>query len=92
MHNLFGDTNAVHLTLEDDGSYNLTHHVEGDTVRQVLEYVEYDCNELVRRVRKSTEAAVKSGSMTLEQSAQFIRRFQEGLSGYTYLEGIKPEL
>ena len=92
LHNLFGDTNAVHLTVEDDGSYNLTHHVEGDTVRQVLEYVEYDCNELVRRVRKSTEAALKSGSMTLEQSAQFVRRFQEGLSGYTYLEGLKPEL
>ena len=88
LHNLFGDTNAVHVSLEADGSYTLDHLVEGDTVQQVLEYVEYDCNELVRRVRKATEASVKSGKMTFEQGAKLVRRYQEGLAGYTYLEGI----
>ena len=88
LHNLFGDTNAVHVSLEEDGSYKLDHLVEGDTVKDVLEYVEYDCTELTRRVRRATESAVKSNRMSFEQAAKFVRRFQEGLSGYTYLEGI----
>ena len=86
LHNLFGDTNAVHVSLGDLGGYRLEHVVEGDRVGEVLSYVEYDRSELVRRVRQATERAVRAGRFSLEQSAAFMRAYEEGLSGYTYLE------
>jgi len=85
LHNLFGDTNAVHVSLGDDGRYRLEHVVVGDTISEVLSYVEYDRIDLVRRVRDSAELAVREGEMTLEQSAELMKRYEEGLSGYTYL-------
>lgn len=86
LHNLFGDTNAVHVSLQPDGSYELEHLVAGDTVEEVLSYVEYDKNNLTKSVRKLAEQAVKSGKITLEESAAFMRQYKDGLSGYTYLE------
>ncbi|MBI1947345.1 MAG: biosynthetic arginine decarboxylase [Deltaproteobacteria bacterium] len=87
LHNLFGDTNVVHVALPESGrGYRLEHVVEGDRVSDVLSYVEYDRNELVRRVRQTAEAAVRSGSISFEESAAFMRRYEEGLAGYTYLE------
>lgn len=87
LHNLFGDTNVVHVALPESGKgYRLEHVVEGDRVSDVLSYVEYDRNELVRRVRQTAEAAVRSGRITFEESAAFMRRYEEGLAGYTYLE------
>lgn len=88
LHNLFGDTNAVHVSLDASGNYQLEHLVEGDTVSEVLGYVEYDRAELLRRVRKSAEAAVRRGRFSPEHFAQFMKRYEEGLSGYTYLEDI----
>ncbi|MCA9508357.1 MAG: biosynthetic arginine decarboxylase [Myxococcales bacterium] len=85
LHNLFGDTSAVHVSLGSDGRYRLEHVVVGDTVSDVLSYVEYDCRELLRRMRDSSERAVRRGRMTIEQSAQLMKRYEEGLSGYTYL-------
>ncbi|MCC7072153.1 MAG: biosynthetic arginine decarboxylase [Deltaproteobacteria bacterium] len=87
LHNLFGDTNVVHVALPDSGTgYRLEHVVEGDRVSDVLSYVEYDRNELVRRVRQTAEAAVRAGSISFEESAAFMRRYEDGLAGYTYLE------
>lgn len=88
LHNLFGDTNAVHVSLDANGGYQIEHLVEGDTVAEVLGYVEYDRLDLLRRVRRSAEAAVRAGRVSPEQLADFIRRYEEGLSGYTYLEDI----
>lgn len=85
LHNLFGDTNAVHVSLGEDGKYRLEHVVVGDTVSEVLSYVEYDRLDLVRRVRASCELAVRRGEITFEQSAELMKRYEEGLSGYTYL-------
>jgi arginine decarboxylase len=85
LHNLFGDTNAVHVSLGEDGKYLLEHVVAGDTVSDVLSYVEYDRTDLLRRVRDIAEVAVRRGEMTLEQSAELMKRYEEGLSGYTYL-------
>jgi arginine decarboxylase len=87
LHNLFGDTNAVHVSL-GDGGYLLEHFVKGDRVGEVLRYVEYDPAELVRRVRRASERAVRSGAFTLEESADFVRAYEAGLGGYTYLEDI----
>lgn len=88
LHNLFGDTNAVHVSLDESGGYRLEHLVEGDTVAEVLGYVEYDRADLLRRVRKAAESAVRSGRFASEHFAQFMKRYEEGLSGYTYLEDI----
>ncbi len=85
LHNLFGDTNAVHVSMGDDGRYLLEHVVVGDTVSDVLSYVEYDRLDLIRRVRDSAELAVRRDQLSFEQSAELMKRYEEGLSGYTYL-------
>ena len=85
LHNLFGDTNAIHVRVEPDG-YRIDHVVEGDSVTEVLGYVQYDRADLVRRVRRASEEALRARSITLEESALLLRRFEEGLAGYTYLE------
>jgi arginine decarboxylase len=85
LHNLFGDTNAIHVRVEKDG-YFIDHVVEGDSVGEVLGYVQYDRADLVRRVRRASEEALRNRTITFEESALLLRRFEEGLSGYTYLE------
>jgi arginine decarboxylase len=89
LHNLFGDTNAVHVRLDSDeqGGYEIEHFVRGDSVREVLSYVQWTVEDLVQRLRKQAEAAVKAGRITLEESAKLMRRYESGLRGYTYLEG-----
>lgn len=90
LHNLFGDTNVVHVSIaEGSKGYSLEHVVEGDRVSEVLSYVEYDRADLIRRVRQAAERAVRAGKMTFEQSAAFMRRYEDGLAGYTYLEDIE---
>jgi arginine decarboxylase len=86
MHNLFGDTNAVHIAL-GDGSYRIDHVVEGDSVTEVLGYVQYEKHQLVKRMRQANEEALRRGLLTFEESALLMRRYDEGLSGYTYLSG-----
>ena len=85
LHNLFGDTNAVHVRLTDDG-YEIEHFVRGDTIQQVLSYVQWQTDDLVSNVRRQAETAVKAGRMTLEESGQLMKRYEQGLRGYTYLE------
>lgn len=85
LHNLFGDTNAVHVTVGDDGKYRLEHLVVGDTVSEVLSYVEYDRLDLLQKVRKHTELALREGEITFEQAHEIMKGYEEGLSGYTYL-------
>ena len=85
LHNLFGDTNAVHVDVTDDGHAEITHIVEGDTVREVLQYVQYDPQDLAERLRSSIEKSLRSGLLTHEEAAQMQKRFKEALEGYTYL-------
>ena len=85
LHNLFGDTNAVHIALGENG-YRIDHVVEGDSVTQVLGYVQYQKQHLVQRMRQANEVALRRGLLTFEESALLMRRYDEGLSGYTYLE------
>ena len=89
LHNLFGDTNAVHINIVD-GEYRIAHVVEGDSVTEVLGYVQYQKQNLMQRVRQASEEALRRGLLTFEESALLIRRFDEGLSGYTYLEEASP--
>jgi arginine decarboxylase len=91
LHNLFGDTNAVHIAL-DGNAYRIDHVVEGDSVTEVLGYVQYQKQYLVQRVRQANEEALRRGLLTFEESALFMKRYDEGLAGYTYLEEEEPAL
>jgi len=86
LHNLFGDTNAVHVSLDDDGEINLDTVIKGDTVREVLAYVQYSADELLAGMRKDVERAVRAGKISLEESRLLLRFYESGLEGYTYLE------
>ena len=86
LHNLFGDTNAVHVSLDEDGNVVLDAVIKGDTVREVLDYVEFDAETLVRKLRHDVELAVREGRMTYEESGRLLEFYEEGLHGYTYLE------
>jgi arginine decarboxylase len=86
LHNLFGDTNAVHVRIDDDGEVVIDDVIKGDTVREVLAYVQYSSEELTGRLRKDVERAVRGGKISLAESKQLLRFYESGLDGYTYLE------
>lgn len=86
LHNLFGDTNAVHVSLDEDGSPSLDAVIKGDTVREVLHYVQYSADELATQMRKDVERALRANKISLEESKQLLRFYESGLEGYTYLE------
>ncbi len=86
LHNLFGDTNAVHVSVDPEGGYSVDAVLEGDTVTEVLGYVGYHRGELVTRVRLACEKALRRGDLTLKESRRLLRSFRLGLDGYTYLE------
>jgi arginine decarboxylase len=86
LHNLFGDTHVVHIKLHDEGGWWIEEIVKGDTATKVLEYMEYDTDELYPRLARDCERAVREGRMTLTE-AQAVKRFYETeLNGYAYLE------
>ncbi|MCB9908976.1 MAG: biosynthetic arginine decarboxylase [Planctomycetes bacterium] len=85
MHNLFGDTNVVHVDVDAKGRPRLSHVVRGDRVKEVLSYLEYFEEDLLRNLRRHVELALEEERMTYEDSAQFWARYERGLVGYTYL-------
>jgi arginine decarboxylase len=86
LHNLFGDTHVVHIRLHDEGGWWIEEIVKGDTANKVLEYMEYDVEELYPALARDCERAIRDGRMTLAES-QMLKRFYEGeLNGYAYLE------
>jgi len=87
LHNLFGDTNAVHVSLNGNGEIILDNVIKGDTVREVLDYVQFRAESLLGQFRKDVEAALREGKIGYEESGRLLRFYEEGLNGYTYLEG-----
>ena len=85
MHNLFGDTNAVHISVNREG-YEIEQIIDGETVADVLEYVQYDPKKLVRRLEIWVSRAIKDGKITEAEGKEFISNYRAGLYGYTYLE------
>ena len=85
MHNLFGDTNAVHISVYAD-SYEIDQIIDGETVDEVLDYVQYNPKKLVRNVETWVTRAMKSGKITPEEGREFLSNYRSGLYGYTYLE------
>jgi arginine decarboxylase len=91
LHNLFGDTNAVHVRLDDSGEVILDTLVKGDTVREVLNYVQFSSDSLVNRLRRDVETALREGRIGYEESGRLLRFYEEGLNGYTYLEDVHEQ-
>ena len=85
MHNLFGDTTAVHISVKDD-RYHIDQVIDGETVAEVLDYVQYDPKKLVRQLEIWVTKSVKAGKITLEEGKEFLSNYRSGLYGYTYLE------
>ena len=86
LHNLFGDTNVVTIELRTDGSFELMHEQEGDTISEVLSYVEYDPRQMVDAFKKTVENAVKTGRIPATERRQMISAFKDSINGYTYFE------
>lgn len=86
LHNLFGDTNVVSVELDEDGDIAFTHEVLGDTVADVLSYVEYDPKELLERFRKLAERAVRRGRISAAERRTIVEAYTSGMQGYTYYE------
>lgn len=84
LHNLFGDTNAVHIRLSQQG-YQIEHVVKGDTIQEVLGYVQYGAEDLVESIRIQTEAALEKGLITLQESQLLLQSYERSLASYTYL-------
>ena len=85
MHNLFGDTNAVHISVKD-GGYSIDQIFDGETVEEVLDYVQYNPKKLVRQLEIWVTKSVKQGKISLEEGKEFLSNYRSGLYGYTYLE------
>ncbi len=86
LHNLLGDTNAVHVRVDDNGEVILETVVKGDTVKEVLNYVQFSAEDLLADFRRDVEAALRKGRIGYEESGRLLRFYEEGLFGYTYLE------
>ena len=85
MHNLFGDTNAVHVSVDSEG-YEIEQIIDGETVAEVLDYVQYNPKKMVRSLETWVTASMKSGVITPEEGREFLSNYRSGLYGYTYLE------
>ncbi len=85
MHNLFGDTNAVHVVVSEKG-YTIEQIIDGETVAEVLDYVQYNPKKLVRTLETWVTKSVKEGRISLEEGKEFLSNYRSGLYGYTYLE------
>jgi arginine decarboxylase len=85
LHNLFGDTNAIHVSVNDKG-YEIDQIIDGETVAEVLEYVQYNPKKLVRTVETWVTSAMKAGIITADEGKEFLSTYRSGLYGYTYLE------
>jgi arginine decarboxylase len=86
LHNLLGDTHAVHVSLDEEGRYSIDEVVEGDTVKEVLGYVQFDVEDLEKAMRRDIERAVRTGAMGVQEGQSLLKFYEQGIEGYTYLE------
>jgi arginine decarboxylase len=84
LHNLFGDTNAVHIKLTPKG-YLIEHVVKGDTMKEVVGYVQYNAEDLIERMRQKTERALIDRKIAIGESRRLLQNYEKTLDCYTYL-------
>jgi arginine decarboxylase len=91
LHNLFGDTNAVHVDLSETGEIVLDTIIKGETVNEVLDYVQFRGRDLIHRLQSAVELAVREGKIGHSEAGQFVKFYEDALNGYTYLEEVDGE-
>ncbi len=87
LHNLFGDTNVVSVRINEDGSFDVTRETEGDSIADILGYVQYNPKDLLERFREAAEKAVRSGAISVPERQEILEGFAASLRGYSYYEG-----
>lgn len=88
LHNLFGDTNVVNVSINEDGSFDFVREFHGDSIADVLSYVEYEPKQMREQFRQVAESAVRSGKINVAQRQKILRAFYDSMYGYTYFEHI----
>jgi arginine decarboxylase len=91
LHNLFGDTHVVHVSVDEKGHTEIQDFVEGDSVKEVLSYVQFSADHLLSRMKREVERAVRQKKLKRSESDRLLRFYANGLKGYTYLEEIEPQ-
>ena len=86
LHNLFGDTNVVTVALSEDGGFDILKEQDGDTIYEVLSYVEYEPKQLIAAFKANVEKAVKGGRLSPSDRRQMLRSYTDSMNGYTYFE------
>ena len=86
LHNLFGDTNVVSVRILDDGSTEFVHEIQGDSIADVLSYVEYNPQQMQDRFRRNAERALREGKITATERTTIMNAFAASMRGYTYYE------
>ena len=86
LHNLFGDTNVVSVHINEDGSFDFVREFHGDSIADVLSYVEYDPKVMQEQFRKLAEQAVRDGKISVPMRQQMLRAFSDSMNGYTFFE------
>ncbi len=86
LHNLMGDTNVVSISVSEDGSYSFVREIEGDSVADVLSYVEYEPKNMTKRFRETAERAIREKLITPSERREIMNMYEEGLRGYPYFE------
>lgn len=86
LHNLFGDTNAAHILIREDGTYQIEKIIDGETVADVLDYVQFNAKKLVRTMETWVSNSVKEKKITIHEGKEFLAIYRSGLYSYTYLE------
>ncbi|AHC15721.1 biosynthetic arginine decarboxylase [Salinispira pacifica] len=86
LHNLLGDTNIVSIRIQEDGSFDILREIEGDSVAEVISYVEYDPKDVQNQFRKKAEQAVRSGKISVQRRKTIVESYESSMRGYTYFE------
>ncbi|MDE5832206.1 MAG: biosynthetic arginine decarboxylase [Desulfovibrio sp.] len=86
LHNLMGDTNVISIRVNEDGAFEYVREIRGDSVADVLSYVEYDPRRIMEDLRVAAERAVRDGRISPSERFDALRTFEDGLRGYTYFE------
>jgi arginine decarboxylase len=86
MHNLIGNTNVLHVRINDDGGIEIARQIAGDRVEEILAYMEYDPEGMQRRMRARAEGAVKAGRISAREKQRLLTAYRDGIRGYTYFE------
>jgi len=91
LHNLFGNTNAIHITIKNNGNYYLDHITQGNSINKILSYLQYNNKQIIKSIKKITQKAIKTKKITIKEGFFLLKKFKNSLLGYTYLKKLQTK-